>query len=115
MTKTIKFTALFLGAVGIAVGAAVFARNNGRNDGTLFQANVNPPASHTSYTGPATPPAVDFEKAATGAVPSVVHIKTVTKFKEVARRSPQQNPFGDDGDDFFRKFFGDGGGQAPQQ
>ncbi|HTI10839.1 MAG TPA: trypsin-like peptidase domain-containing protein [Puia sp.] len=116
MTKTIKFTALFLGAVGIAVGAAVFARNNGRGDSTLFQANANPPASHTAYTGPSASPTIDFEKAASGAVPSVVHIKTVTKFKEVARRYPQQNPFGDDGDDFFRKFFGDNGnGLVPQQ
>ena len=116
MTKTIKFTALFLGAVGIAVGAAVFARNNGRGDSTLFQANANPPASHTAYTGPSTSPTIDFEKAASGAVPSVVHIKTITKFKEVARRSPRQNPFGDDGDDFFRRFFGDNGnGLVPQQ
>src|SRR5258708_50171 len=114
MTKTIKLTA-FLGIAAIAAGAVLFAANPQKDGSSLFQTN-NPPATHTSYTGPAAAsPTVDFEKAATGAVPSVVHIKTVTKFKEVARRSPQQNPFGDDGDgsDFFRRFFGDGG--QPQQ
>ena len=116
MTKTIKLTA-FLGIAAIAVGAVLFAANPQRNGSALFQTNT-PPATHTSYTGPAAAsPTVDFEKAATGAVPSVVHIKTVTKFKEVSRRSQQQNPFGDDGGggDFFRKFFGDGGGGQPQQ
>jgi len=116
MTKTIKFTALFVGVASIAVGAALFAANPPKGGNALFQANNNPPATHVSYTPPAASPTVDFEKAATGAVPSVVHIRTVTKFKEVAGRSPRQNPFGDDGDggDLFRRFFGDGG-QATQQ
>lgn len=114
MTKTTKLTALF-GVVSLAVGAALFAGSNLKGNSTvLFQPN-NPPAVHTSYNGQVNTPAIDFEKAATGAVPSVVHIKTVTKFKEVAGRN-RQNPFGDEGDDFFRRFFGDNGnGLVPQQ
>lgn len=116
MTKTIKLTTLLLGIAIVGGGAVLFANSNLKNDSTIFQGNDNPPASHTSYTGtPATPP-VDFEKAATGAVPSVVHIKTVTKFKEVAGRHPEQeDPFGGQGGDLFRRFFGDNGGQLPQQ
>lgn len=63
---------------------------------------------------------VDFQKAAETAVPSVVHIKTVVKFKEAAnRQSRQVNPFGDffGDDDIFKRFFGDEGGsfQRPEQ
>jgi serine protease Do len=115
MTKTIKLTTLFLGIAIIAGGAALFASSRQKNDSTLFQSTGNAPVTRTSYGGaPATPP-VDFEKAATAAVPSVVHIKTVTKFKEVAGRQPEQNPFGDQGDDFFRRFFGDNGRQSQPQ
>ena len=45
-------------------------------------------------------PGVDFEKAATKAVPAVVHIKTVSKAKQVAVPRTENNPF--------RDFFGDG-------
>ncbi len=69
--------------------------------------------SNSAYTGP-----VDFEKAAESAVPSVVHIKTVVKFRETAGRSQrqQQNPFGDffGDDDMLRRFFGEDGGSLRQ-
>jgi Do/DeqQ family serine protease len=58
-------------------------------------------------------PIVDFEKAATKAVPAVVHIKTVTKAKQVA--GGPSDPM-----DLFEEFFGDGFGgrsrsfQAPE-
>jgi serine protease Do len=56
-----------------------------------------------SYTSPVTDgPGVDFEKAATKAVPSVVHIKTLTKAKQATAPDMQDNPF--------RDFFGDGFG-----
>ena len=52
----------------------------------------------------------------------MVHIKTTTRFKEVAGRGTpgqDQNPFGDMfGGDLFKRFFGDGNGQhfqAPDQ
>jgi len=58
----------------------------------------------------------DFEMAASNAVSSVVHIKTVTKFSRVAQKDQQQDPFGDMfGDDFFKRFFGGNGRIMPQQ
>ncbi|MDQ3277000.1 MAG: trypsin-like peptidase domain-containing protein, partial [Bacteroidota bacterium] len=45
-------------------------------------------------------PGVDFEKAATKAVPAVVHIKTASKARQVASPQMENNPF--------REFFGDG-------
>jgi serine protease Do len=118
MTKSIKLTSLALTAGLILGGAAMFAHNAQKNDSnSLFQTNAPVTATQTSYTGNTSLPPVDFEKAATSAVPSVVHIKTVTKFKEVSGRSQQRNPFGDDGDDLVRRFFGGdgGGGSVPQQ
>ncbi|HEX7847764.1 MAG TPA: trypsin-like peptidase domain-containing protein [Chitinophagaceae bacterium] len=78
------------------------------------------PAIKAKYTeNPAVVP-VDFEKAARSAVPSVVHIKTVTKFKQTTgKQQQQQNPFGDlfGNNDLFKKFFDDNGGswQQPDQ
>ncbi len=50
----------------------------------------------------------DFEKAAETAVPSVVHIKTVTTFGKMASNK-QQDPLEDlpGGGQFFKRFFGD--------
>jgi Do/DeqQ family serine protease len=114
MTKNFKLTATALAFAGIAAMGALLGHCIHKNDGSVFQ-NDNPPAIHTAYTGNVSTNPVDFEKAATAAVPSVVHIKTVTKFKDVARRTPDQDPFGGQGGDFFRRFFGDGGGQQQQQ
>lgn len=75
---------------------------------------------NAAYTGEnaVAGPMVDFEKAATKAVPGVVHIKTVTKAKQVASApGMQDNPF----KDFFGEGFGDmfgersGPRQAPAQ
>ncbi|MFT3934768.1 MAG: Do family serine endopeptidase [Chitinophagaceae bacterium] len=114
MTKTIKITTFAFAATCLLGGAALFAHKNVKNtDGELFAANNTVTAQRTSYTGNASTPPVDFEKAATAAVPSVVHIKTVTKFREVSGRG-QQSPYGGD-DDLFRRFFGDQGMQPQQQ
>jgi Do/DeqQ family serine protease len=53
-------------------------------------------------------PVVDFTPAATAATPAVVHIKTVTKAKQVSSNGQKQkNPFSDlFGDDMFDNFFG---------
>ena len=116
MTKTLKLTAEALAFAGIGGGAALLYDNNHKNDSGLFDSDSHIPAVHTSYTGSVPTQPVDFEKAATAAVPSVVHIKTITKFHEVAGRQQQQDPFGGEGGDLFRHFFGDGGGQSqPQQ
>ena len=65
-----------------------------------------------AYTGAVNKvPPTDFERAAQTAVPSVVHIKTLTKAKQVASR-PEQNPFGND--EFFKRFFGDAFGPQIQ-
>jgi serine protease Do len=51
-------------------------------------------------------PVVDFTPAATAATPAVVHIKTITKAKQVSG-TQRRNPFGDlFGDDMFDDFFG---------
>lgn len=75
---------------------------------------VKPPAFQTAYKGAQSLAPVDFEKAATAAVPSVVHIKTLTKFRETTGNE-RQSPSGDDRDDMFRRFFGDNGAQPEQQ
>jgi len=53
---------------------------------------------------------VDFTQAAAAAIPTVVHIKTLTNAKTVNNNLPQQqNPFSDlFGDDFFNQLFGQG-------
>jgi S1-C subfamily serine protease len=53
-------------------------------------------------------PVVDFTPAATAATPAVVHIKTVTKAKQMSGNSQRQrNPFSDlFGDDMLDDFFG---------
>lgn len=117
MTKTIKLTTLALTTGLILGGVALFAHSTQKSDSSIFPNGDTPAATQTSYTGNVSLPPVDFEKAATAAVPSVVHIKTITKFREVSGRNQQQNPFGDQGDDLFRRFFGDGNGNGmqPQQ
>jgi serine protease Do len=93
--------------------------DNSRSDNRRLDTG-SAPIFKTAYTStsPAAAP-VDFEKAASAAVPSVVHIKTMTKFKQTnggQREMPgqDQDPFGD----MFKRFFGDGNGrqfQAPDQ
>jgi Do/DeqQ family serine protease len=117
MKSKFKVVALAFGAIAIVGGYALYA-NAGKNYNSVLQ-KENVPLVKTSYTETATPP-VDFEKAATSALPAVVHIKTTTKFKQTAgKHQQQQNPLGDmfGDNDMFKKFFGDGGGsfQQPEQ
>jgi serine protease Do len=110
MKMKLKNLALLLGAVVVTGGVALYANANKPVSNSIFQDTSKAPIVNTNFKeSPAGP--VDFEKAAAAAVPSVVHIKTTTKFKEVAGRGQQgDNPFGDE---FFKRFFGDGG--MPQQ
>ncbi|MGZ3854208.1 MAG: Do family serine endopeptidase [Flavisolibacter sp.] len=59
-------------------------------------------------------PEVDFEKAATKAVPTVVHIKTLTKAKQSSAQEMQDNPFKDFFGDGFGDLFGGRGNMQPQ-
>jgi serine protease Do len=114
MTRKIKLATLMLGTVSIIGGAALFARTH-KHYNSVIEDTSNVPAVRSSYKGALPNPTVDFEKAAISAVPSVVHIKTITKFKQVNGNTPQQNPFGDMfGDDFFKKYFGENGRQFQQ-
>lgn len=71
---------------------------------------------NASYTGAAADPMADFEKAATRAVPSVVHIKTLTKAKQASAPDLQNSPFRDFfGDQFDDLFGGRGNMQAQPQ
>ncbi|HWB25659.1 MAG TPA: trypsin-like peptidase domain-containing protein [Chitinophagaceae bacterium] len=115
MTKTLRLTALAIAFAGIG-GAATLLYENGKKNDDAFLQQSNIPALHTSYTSSVPGAVVDFEKAAAAAVPSVVHIKTLTKFRQTGGQSPEQDPFGGQGGDFFRHFFGDGGTfSQPQQ
>jgi serine protease Do len=118
-----KIGVALLGAVAVIGSVSLFA--HGLAGGLGLTANKpfnsitdtgSAPVFKTSYAGtPATTvQPVDFERAASLAVPSVVHIKTLTKFKETAgRQQPgeDQDPMGE----MFKHFFGDGGGREFQQ
>lgn len=103
-TKT-WLTVLAFCSISAAGGYAYSKRDTTVN--SVLQAEKMP-VLKAGYTETAGGP-VDFEKAATAAVPSVVHIKTVTTFKKTGRA---QQPSPDDffgGDDIFRRFFGGDG------
>src|SRR5580692_7639213 len=110
----IKIGVALLGAAA-AIGCLTLFANGKRPINSVLD-NTATPIVKTNYTtaGPAVQP-VDFERAATAAVPAVVHIKTLTKYKQTAgRQTPgqDQDPMGE----MFRRFFGDGNGREfPQQ
>ena len=118
-----KIGVALLGAVAVIGSVSLFAHGLGNGFGIAANKPFNSitdtgaaPVFKTSYSGtPATTvQPVDFERAASLAVPSVVHIKTLTKFKETAgRQQPgeDQDPMGE----MFKHFFGDGGGREFQQ
>lgn len=114
-----KYKALLL-AIGIAglLGGYALHAGTGKLHNSITGNMTGTPVIKTAYSG-TTVAAADFEKAADNAVPSVVHIKTVTKFKQVKGKGrSQQDPMDQMfGDDFFRKFFGDNGQpyQQPDQ
>lgn len=67
------------------------------------------PVNYAGFFGDKNSPApvVDFTPAATAATPAVVHIKTVTKARQVGSGQRQRSPFSDFfGDDMFDDFFG---------
>ena len=94
MTKKIKLAAVVLGFAGVTAASVLFAHNSSITN-SIFSDNKSAPVVQTTFEGvkPAQP--VDFQNAADAAVPSVVHIKTIIKSKEVAGDDQQFNPFGD--------------------
>lgn len=112
-----KITVIAVGALAIVGSVAMLGKTEKVHNSILEPEKV--PAVQTNYAPSVSGP-VDFEKAAASGVPSVVHIKTVIKFKETAgRQNRQQDPMGDffGNDEMFRRFFGEGGRsfQQPEQ
>lgn len=115
--NTFRITTVALFAAAILGGIVYFSTDRHSYNSVLAAAKT--PVLQTNYAPVAGGP-VDFQKAAEAAVPAVVHIKTVVKFKEASSRQERQvNPFRDffGNDDMFRQFFGDGKGsfQIPDQ
>lgn len=114
----IKIGVALLGAAA-AIGCLTLFANGKKPINSILDTAATPVVKTAFTEAPANPTApaaqpVDFEKAATAAVPAVVHIKTLTKFKQTAgRQAPDQgqDPMGE----MFRHFFGDGGGREFQQ
>lgn len=106
-----KIWILLIGVVAVLGSYGLFANERKLNIGSTELSKT--PVIKTSYIdAPGTP--VDFEKAAAAAVPSVVHIKTTSKYKQTSGGQwPGGDPFGGMfGDDFFKKYFGDGNGRS---
>lgn len=97
-------------SLGSFWGFSQYQQNSPSASGSQDDASIFKTAS---YTG--TPdPVVDFEKAATKAVPSVVHIKTLTKAKQASASDLQNNPFKDFFGDGFEDLFGGRGNMQAQ-
>ena len=98
-------------SVGSLIGYTKYTQSNNPSSSIGATSSTNP-ARFASYDPTsAGSPMVDFEMAATKAAPAVVHIKTLTKGKQVAAGP-------DMGDNPFKQFFGDGndnpfGGNGP--
>src|ERR1700761_8576135 len=103
-----KSKVMILGACAVIGGYLAFATNGKKPLNSVLDTTTTPIVK-TAYTGTAGSTAaqpIDFEKAATAAVPSVVHIKTTTKFKQIKGSPDGQDSFGGGmGEEFFRHFF----------
>ncbi len=108
--------AFILGALSVVLSVALINHSNGTINSILSPDKT--PVFHAKYDvgsvgNPTDPAVVGFQSAAEASVPSVVHIKTITKVNRVSgRQAPNMGPFGDffGNDDMLRRFFGDGGG-----
>ena len=113
-----KIAAIAIGTLAV-VGSMAFVGGKEKTYNSILDGG-KAPVVQTNYAPSVSGGPVDFQKAAENAVPSVVHIRTVVKFKETAgRQNRQANPFGDffGNDEMFKRFFGEGGGsfQQPEQ
>ena len=88
---------LHLLGAAVAVGCLTLFTNSKKPINTILDTTTTPvlKTGYTNTNGPSVQP-VDFENAASVAVPTVVHIKTLTKFKATAsQQAPEQDPFGE--------------------
>ncbi|MBN8785592.1 MAG: trypsin-like peptidase domain-containing protein [Terrimonas sp.] len=113
-----KIAAIAIGTLAV-VGSIAFVGGKEKTYNSILDGG-KAPVVQTNYAPSVSGGPLDFQKAAENAVPSVVHIRTVVKFKETAgRQNRQANPFGDffGNDEMFKRFFGEGGGsfQQPEQ
>lgn len=107
MTKKLKLAAVVLGIAGVTA-ASVLLANNDKITNSIFSDNKPAPSLvQTVFEGAKPAQPVDFKTAADAAVPSVVHIKTIIKSRDISGGDDQQwNPFED--------FFGGRGGRGGQ-
>jgi serine protease Do len=106
-----KIWILVIGVVAVLGSYGLYASEKKSNSSS--PALNQTPVIKTSYIdAPGTP--VDFEKAAAAAVPSVVHIKTTSRYKQTSGSQwPREDPFGGMfGDDFFKRYFGEQRGRS---
>jgi len=121
--KTRQLIAIIFVSAATAVGTIWgVGKIQGSIQNGSFASSANPNSGNlhfAKYNGEsAGGPIVDFEKAATKGAPAVVHIKTVTKAKQVSgNQELQRNPFKDlFGDQFGDLFGGHGNGMSsPEQ
>jgi S1-C subfamily serine protease len=110
-----KSKEILLAAFAVA-GSCLFAQ--GQTPFSSVTDESGTPIVETFYAKGATQP-IDFEKAASAAVPAVVHIKTTTKFKEADGQGMpdrSQDPIdGDPNGNMFKRFYGDGNDREPQE
>ena len=108
MIKKIKLAAAVLVIAGATAGSVLLA-NNDKISNSILGEHKSAPLVQTIFGESKPVQPVDFQTAADAAVPSVVHIKTIIKSREVAggdEDGQQWNPFGD--------LFGGRGGQGGQ-
>ncbi len=100
-----------LGAASVAGGAWGYSAWEHNQDPVTAGTSHSSLFSRTGFTEPvAGTPMVDFEKAANKAAPSVVHIRTVLKGRQVS------SDLGNDDENPLKEFFGHGFGNAvPRQ
>lgn len=107
MTKKLKLAAVVLGIAGVTAASVLLANNDKITNSIFSDSKPAPSLVQTVFEGPKPAQPVDFKTAADAAVPSVVHIRTIIKSRDISGGEDQQwNPFED--------FFGGRGGRGGQ-
>ncbi|HET7116420.1 MAG TPA: trypsin-like peptidase domain-containing protein [Hanamia sp.] len=114
-TRNIFLTVLISVVTTLAVILGYNEYQHNSNNPNFQTVNIPSNYKFTGFTDSGNNPSagpVDFTQAAEAAIPTVVHITTMTKGKMVNNNLPgQKNPFSDlFGGDLFNQLFGQGGG-----